>query len=228
MAKRKNTTQLDPELAAETEVEGEAEGEGEEEGEKEEEEPAATKVQKVDGRGRQLPPHMQPNEGKWNARLEACKKWKQTKGRFPKQSSRDKKEQSLYDWLKSFRLGGRDWTQARWEKLNEAFKEGWEKECFPNLTAGTWRFGVGHPANKRDEAQWDATLEAVKHFKRTHGGRFPRGSSGDENERRLYNWLYANTDTTNHIYTHERARKLILAFNDRWQSECFPKSIYAW
>ncbi len=223
MAKRKNKTLLSdllPELAAEREV---AE---EEEREREEEEPAR-KVPKANCSERQVPRHMQPNEEKWNARLEACKKWKQTKGRFPKQS-RDKKEQSLYDWLKSFRLGGRDWTQDRWEKLNEAFGEGWEKECFPNLTAGTWRFGAGHPANQRDEAQWDATLEAVKRFKRKHGGRFPRGASGDENERRLYNWLYANTDTTNHIYTHERARKLIAAFGDRWQSECFPKSIYAW
>ena len=26
------------------------------------------------------------------------------------------------------------------------------------------------------------------------------------------------------LYTHERANKLVLAFGDRWQSECFPKS----
>ena len=225
MAKRKNTTQLDPELAAETEVEGEAEGE------EEEEEPAATKVRKVDGRGRQLPPHMQPNEGKWNARLEACKKWKQTKGRFPKQSSRDKKEQSLYDWLKSFRLGGRDWTQDRWEKLNEAFGEGWEKECFPYLETGGWVGQAGNQirnsANSRDEAQWDAILEAVKLFKRTHG-RFPRSSGGDADETRLYKWLQGNMDTTSHYYTHERANRLVLAFGDRWQSECFKRSIYAW
>ena len=35
-------------------------------------------------------------------------------------------------------------------------------------------------------------------------------------------------DTTSHIYTHERANKLVLAFGDRWQSECFAKSIWAW
>ena len=35
-------------------------------------------------------------------------------------------------------------------------------------------------------------------------------------------------DTTSHYYTHERANKLVLAFGDRWQSECFTKSIYAW
>jgi len=45
---------------------------------------------------------------------------------------------------------------------------------------------------------------------------------------RLYHWLQANMDTTSHIYTHERANKLVLAFGDRWQSECFTKSIWAW
>ena len=75
--------------------------------------------------------------------------------------------------------------------------------------------GVGrsHPGN-RDQAQCDATLEAVKQFKRTHG-RFPRSSGGDADERRLYNWLQANMDTTSHYYTQERANKLVLAFGDR-------------
>ena len=223
MAKRKNKTLLSdllPELAAEREV---AE---EEEREREEEEPAR-KVPKANCSERQVPRHMQPNEEKWNARLEACKKWKQTKGRFPKQS-RDKKEQSLYDWPKRFRLGGRDWTQDRWEKLNEAFGEGWEKECFPCLETGTSRFQPGHQfGRERDEAQWDAILEAVKLFKRNHG-RFPRGRGGDANETRLYFWLAKNMDTTSDLYTHERANKLVLAFGDRWQSECFPKSIWAW
>ena len=47
-------------------------------------------------------------------------------------------------------------------------------------------------------------------------------------ERRLYFWLRHNMDTTSDIYTPERANKLVLAFGDRWQSECFPKSIWAW
>ena len=67
----------------------------------------------------------------------------------------------------------------------------------------------------------------MKLFKRTHG-RFPRRRGGDADETRLYNWLQANMDTTSHIYTPERANKLVLAFGDRWQSECFPKSIWAW
>ena len=44
-------------------------------------------------------------------------------------------------------------------------------------------------------------------------------------ERRLYFWLRHNMDTTSDYYTHERANKLVLAFDDGWQAECFPKSI---
>jgi len=157
-------------------------------------------------------------------------RWKRTKGRFPKGNQKDKEENSLYKWLKECKPGGRNWTQARWEKLNEAFGEGWEKECFPYLgTLGTGQPGhqIRTSANSRDEAQWDAILEAVKLFKQTHG-RFPRSSGGDADETMLYNWLHQNFDTTTTMYTHERANKLVLAFGDRWQSECFPKSIYAW
>ena len=221
MTKRKNKlllSDLFPELAAEREV---AE---EEEREREREEPAR-KVQRTSKDGRY---DMTKRDEKWNARLEVCKEWKQTKGRFPKVNRKDKEELSLYNWLKDCKPGCQNWTQARWEKLNEAFGEGWEKECFPNLETGTWGFQPGNQlATGRDEAQWDAILEAVKLFKRTHG-RFPRGWGVDVEERRLYTWLQHNMDTTSTYYTHERANKLVLAFGDRWQSECFPKSIWAW
>ena len=224
MAKRKNKlllSDLFPELAAEREVAEEEERERE----REEEEPAR-KVQRVDAMGRDRSGYLSKMEEKWNARLEVCKQWKQTKGRFPKWNPKDKEERSLYKWLRKCGPGGRDWTQARWEKLNEAFGEGWEKECFPQLEVGRG-FQPGNQHNPRDETQWDAILEAVKEFKRTHG-RFPRSSGGDADERRLYDWLQANMDTTSGMYTHERANKLVLAFGDRWQSECFPKSIWAW
>jgi hypothetical protein len=223
MAKRKNKlllSDLFPELAAERAV---AE---EEEREREEEEPARKK-RVISKNGFDITKRMEKAEEKWNARLEVCKEWKQTKGRFPKVNRKDKEEWSLYYWLTQCKPGGRNWTQARWEKLNEAFGEGWEKECFPYLETGTWRLGASHPANQRDEAQWDAILEAVKEFKQTHG-RFPRGWGGDADETRLYKWLQHNMDTTSNLYTHERANKLVLAFGDRWQSECFPKSIWAW
>jgi len=224
MAKRKNKlllSDLFPELAAEREV---AEEEERERGE------PARKVQrtsrKQEPRGAAV-----RNEEKWNARLEVCKEWKRTKGRFPKRNKKDKEENSLYNWLQECKPGGRSWTQARWEKLNEAFGEGWEKECFPYLETGTWGFQSGSfvpsGSNQRDEAHWDEILEAVKLFKQTHG-RFPRGCGVDADERRLYDWLQRNMDTTSGMYTHERANKLVLAFGDRWQSECFPNTIYFW
>jgi len=227
MAKRKNKlllSDLFPELAAEREVAEEEERERE----REREEPAR-KVQKT-SRKQEPRGNAVRNEEKWNARLEVCKEWKQAKGRFPKRNPKDKKERSLYQWLQRCKPGGKNWTQARWEKLNEAFGEGWEKECFPNLeTGGVFQPGhqIRSSANSRDEAQWDAILEAVKLFKQTHG-RFPRGWGVDADEKRLYDWLQKNMDTTSTYYTHERANKLVLAFGDRWQSECFKKSIYAW
>ena len=220
MANRKNKlllSDLFPELAAEREVA--------EEEEREREEPAR-KVQKIRKNGR--PMDLTKYEEKWKARLEVCKEWKQTKGRFPKRNKKDKEETSLYKWLAACKPGRSKWTQARWEKLNEAFGEGWEKECFPYLGTGGWVGPAGNQfGRERDEAQWDAILEAVKQFKQTHG-RFPRGRGVDAAEKRLYNWLRHNMDTTSDIYTQERANKLVLAFGDRWQSECFPKSIYAW
>jgi len=224
MAKRKKKlllSDLYPELAAEREV---AEAEDRE---REREEPAR-KERKVNNGGWNEG-RIAKAEEKWNARLEVCQEWKQTKGRFPKGNQKDKEEWSLYRWLRNCKPGCQNWTQARWEKLNEAFGEGWEKECFPYLETGTWGFQPGHQyvGPGRDEAQWDAILEAVKLFKRTHG-RFPRSSGGDADERKLYNWLRHNMDTTSDIYTQERANKLVLAFGDRWQSECFTKSIWAW
>ena len=216
MTKRKNKlllSDLFPELAAEREV---AE---EEEREREREEPAR-KVQKT-GKRRY---DMTKCDEKWNARLEVCKEWKQTKGRFPKRNRKDKEETILYEWLKECKPGGRSWTQARWEKLNEAFGEGWEKECFPHLETGGG-FQPGHQIN-RDEAQWDAILEAVKLFKRNHG-RFPKYSDGGD-ARRLYTWLSHCSDKSQKLWTQERADKLALAFGDRWQSECFPNSIWFW
>jgi len=226
MAKRKNKlllSDLFPELAAEREVAEEEERERE----REREEPAR-KVQKT-SRKQEPRGNAVRNEEKWNARLEVCNEWKRTKGRFPKWNKKDKEEKSLYKWLNKCKPGCQNWTQARWEKLNEAFGEGWEKECFPCLETGTWRFQPGNQFGQqfeRDEAQWDAILEAVKLFKQTHG-RFPR-DSGDADETRLYFWLQNNFDTTSGMYTSERANKLVLAFGDRWQSECFPNSIWFW
>ena len=104
MAKRKNKlllSDLFPELAAEREVAEEEERERE----REREEPAR-KVQKT-SRKQEPRGNAVRNEEKWNARLEVCKEWKRTKGRFPKRNRKDKEETSLYDWLKECKPGGR-------------------------------------------------------------------------------------------------------------------------
>ena len=64
------------------------------------------------------------------------------------------------------------------EEEGEALGEGWEKECFfffffPYLETGG-RFWAGHPACRRDEAEWDATH-----------GRFPKCNCGREEAVRL-------------------------------------------
>ena len=131
MAKRKNRTlvsDLPPELAQLAELAEVAAREAE----KEERKPAR-KVQRVGKGGRDRDGYLSELEEKWNARLEVGKEWKQTKGRFPKNNKKDKEENSLYNWLNNCKPGCQNWTQARWEKLKEAFGEGWEKECFPQL-----------------------------------------------------------------------------------------------
>ena len=94
----------------------------------------------------------------------------------------------------------------------------------------TMGFQPGHQIrssrNSRDEANWDAILEVVKLFKQNLG-RFPKGG-GDRYERKLYHWLRRCSDRTMPNWTQERANKLVLAFGDRWQSECFPNSIRFW
>ena len=111
------------------------------------------------------------------------------------------------------------WTvlhQGALGKAERGVRGGWEMECAPYLGIGI-RF-------KRDEATWEAILEEVLAFMRTNG-RFPK-CSGDTNERRLYNWLRNNADTTSSYWTRARHDKLIAALGELWQSECLPKSIH--
>lgn len=163
------------------------------------------------------------NEDQWNARLEVAKQWKKTSGRFPKQNKKNKEETNLYKWLKNSKPGGHSWTKDRWEKLNEAFGEGWEKDCFPQQGLAVW--GACIRGVNRNEAQWDKNLEEVKQFKLANG-RFPRQRGHGVTEARLYHWLYNSADTSAGMWTRERHNKLIVAFGDRWESDCFPNSYY--
>ena len=117
---------------------------------------------------------------------------------------------SLYTWLRNCMPGGQHNTKERWERLNEAFGEGWKKECVHYLGIGRGfqpgnKFGV----SKRDEAMWEVILEMLE-FMRVNG-RFPKGRNGDKNERRLYYWLHDNANTTSNYWTRARHDKLIAA-----------------
>ena len=193
--------------------------------EKEVDEPARN-VRKVDSRGRDVTKRAAQREATWTARLNAVKQWKQTTGRFAKKNTKDKEERNLYQWLRNCMPGRQNYAKERWERLNETFGEGWEKECFPYLGTGR-KFRPGHRWNPRNEATWDAILEEVLEFMRTNG-RFPKKSGGDKNEVRLYRWLNNNADTNSAVWTLERHDKLIASLGERWWSECFPNSTYAW
>ena len=164
-------------------------------------------------------------EATWTARLNAAKQWKQTMGRFAKSNKKDKEETNPYVWSNSCFPGGRNYTEGRWERLNEAFGEGWEKECFPYLATNV-RLQPGNKIGflRRNMTRWDAILDEVMEFMRVNG-RFPK-CRGDKNEVRLYYWLRRNADTTSDYWTRERHGKLIDALGERWWSECFPKSMY--
>ena len=128
----------------------------EKEVEKEVDEPARN-VRKVDSRGRDVTKRAAQREATWTARLNAVKQWKQTTGWFAKKNTKDKEEMSLYDWLGNCVPGGRNYTKERWERLNEAFGEGWEKECCPYLGSDV-RSRPGNRCYTRAESKWDAIL----------------------------------------------------------------------
>jgi len=109
---------------------------------------------------------------------------------------------------------------ASQQRLNEAFGEGWEKECFP--IPNRWSFPAGPPGESQGRGpvgRDPGGREAVQADPR----QLPEVHRGDADERRrLYCWLQKNMDTTSGHYTDERANKLFLAFfGDRWQAECF-------
>jgi len=163
---------------------------------------------------------------KWHTSLGQAIEWKKTKGKWPKVNRKgDREEQRLYDFLYRSTPGENGWTKDRWAKLNAAFGEGWEMDCFPCLGTGGL-LEKGHQRNPRDEIKWDATLADLVRFEKDNG-RFPKDKGG-ESERKLYYWLYNTSDTSGTMYSKERAAKLDAAFGDRWQSRAFPKSFYYW
>jgi hypothetical protein len=77
--------------------------------------------------------HKSHLEAKWDARLLEVKAWVVQHGRYPRQH-KTPAETSMNWWLYNNLPGKPSHTPARWEKLNDAFGEGWEARrltCLP-------------------------------------------------------------------------------------------------
>lgn len=165
--------------------------------------------------------YMKNLEGHWLKRFDEARQWKELNGSYPKKSKKsDDDELRLYRWLWKNLPGKSTWRGDRWDLLNEAFGEGWEKECFPRPKVK----GAAVLGYMRNEPQWDATLEQVKHF-RVIKGRFPKKSEGPE-EAKLYEWLRNSSSRSSGLWSAERVKKLDEAFGEGWGRICFPRSIY--
>ena len=68
-------------------------------------------------------------DAKWDARLLEVKAWVVEKGDFPRNGRRaSEEERSMYNWLCRNLPGRPRYTPDRWNKLNDAFREGWEAD----------------------------------------------------------------------------------------------------
>ena len=66
---------------------------------------------------------------RWDARLAKVKAWVVEKGDFPRNGRRaSEEERSMYNWLCRNLPGRPRYTPDRWNKLNDAFREGWEAD----------------------------------------------------------------------------------------------------
>ena len=111
----------------------------------------------------------------------------------------------MYKWLYHNLPGRPSYTPARWNKLKDAFVEGWEAD-----------FEEAHES--RLEAKWDARLLEVKAWV-VEKGDFPRtGRRASEEERSMYDWLRNNLPG-GQSHTPDRRKKLNDAFGERWEAD---------
>ncbi len=111
----------------------------------------------------------------------------------------------MYKWLYHNLPGRPSYTPARWNKLKDAFGEGWEAD-----------FEEAHES--RLEAKWDARLAEVKAWV-VEKGDFPRnGRRASEEERSMYDWLRNNLPGRP-THTPDRWNKLKDAFEEGWEAD---------
>jgi hypothetical protein len=140
----------------------------------------------------------------WDKHFADVKAWVVQHGRYPRQH-KTSKEASMNDWLRRNLPGKKSHTPARWNKLNDAFGEGWEAD-----------FKKGCPSHLK--AKWVARFADVKAWVVRHG-RYP-SSRKTSAETSMYNWLLRNLPgKKNGSYTPARWKKLNDAFGEGWEAD---------
>jgi hypothetical protein len=141
-------------------------------------------------------------EANWDKRLAEVKAFVVRYRRYPRQG-RTPAETSMYWWLYNNLPGKQSHTAARWEKLNDAFEEGWEAD-----------FGEeGHKSQR--EAKWDKLLVQVKAWV-VRRRRYPRQNKTPA-ETSMNNWLRRNLPGKK-SHTPARWKKLNDAFGKGWEA----------
>ena len=103
----------------------------------------------------------------------------------------------MYNWLRNNLPGKNCHTPDRWNKLKDAFGEGWEADF--------------------KDAKWVARLVEVKAWV-VRERRYPSSSKNTPAERSMRQWLRDNLPG-NKMYTPARRKKLNDAFGEEWEAE---------
>ena len=103
----------------------------------------------------------------------------------------------MCNWLRRTLPGRPSYTPDRWNKLKDAFGEGWEADF--------------------KDAKWDARLVQVKAWV-VRERRYPSSRKTPEGEMSMRQWLRDNLPG-NKMYTPDRWKKLNDAFGEGWEAE---------
>ena len=152
----------------------------------------------------------------WATMLADTEGWVKENGRFPGRCASDTEERALADWLYNNLPGRQGFRPERWEMLNDAFGEEWEKVFFPGFGGGRSPKGIT-PTNA---AKWNSKFAKVKGWK-SEMGVYPDPQSSDREERLLGKWLYDNL-SGRATFQPERWDSLNEAFGKEWEYAFCP------
>ena len=152
----------------------------------------------------------------WATMLADAEVWVKDNGRYPDRCTSDTAERALADWLYNNLPGRQGWRPERWENMNAAFGEGWEKHFNPGFGGGRSVKGI----KPKQAAKWAATFDEVKEWARDKGG-YPDPKSSDRAEKLLGKWLYDNLPGRARFQP-GRWKLLNEAFKEKWELDFCP------